>query len=412
MRETLALLGSLLLGEASVAGAVSVLPYPSAPPAKPLPPAFLGAHRTAVTTDLIAADGVLDEPAWRLTTPSPDPRAISGEAPPPDADMYTLVTPAGLAVTFTNVPTDAVGGISLEPDSARRGWIQVNLDGADVTIQDCRAQGRDGVMPFPDQWSVHTFECGPKVRAQGARGARGWEVLLPWTLVHPATDELRLHAWFRAAGSSATWDPNGAGGPYGQGRPLEIAGRIDRGDQLSMQYRREDRSILATLSTREMEGPETWVLEVWRSGVLLHRDFASLTPQQRQATAAFVIPLSEWHGLNLLARRVGPDGIQPGARAYPWLMTHGGNLASVVVEGVIEIRYALSNSEKPDIVVRDEVGSELLRESIQVGGGFGAIRIPVDPAWPDTLRVSAGNLLEGGEQTVVRAGRAARLGAR
>jgi hypothetical protein len=397
MHLVIALTGTALGAEPVVSLA------PLGPYGKPLPPLFPGEIHSVRVTYNPNLDGVFDEPAWQVAKPVPGPRAIGMEPPPfPSWQVRVWVAPAGLVVGIQNVPPDAAGGISIDPDRSRRGWALVEFGPDKLSYTSCRFGHEDSVMPFPEQWSVYLPRCSAPVPAAGARGVLGWEILLPWSSLTPATDDLHLHAWARSPGYSASWDPDGGAAGYGQGRPIVVDGRKERGDDLAVRYRRGDGLIELVLTSPGLTGPEPWVVEVWRAGALLQQHHLLQTPAPNGVgTSKVQVREPEWAGLNFLARREGVEPLGPAARAYPWLVAHGANVATPVVTDRLEFRFNLSFPENVVLEVATSRGAVLTQHPVSLPPGVGIVRLDRDPTWPRDLQVRLGDLLPGGWQPIV-----------
>lgn len=404
------MIAGLLFGAWAAAGppVVEVRPIPLMPRPevrRPLPRPPLQAVERALGPRI---DGVL-EGAWQRAKPAESVRSMANQGPPdPDWAVRAWISDRGLTLALSGVGERAQIDLTVDPDASRRGWLRISVREGRALFSDCRATPDDAYGPIDQAWSVATWDCAPPIRALAAHGADGWEIEFPWTSLGSTTDDLQVNARIIDGVHSLSLDPMGTARDYtAHGRTLRAEGIPERSDRLAVSWDRTHNRLHATLSAQPATD-EVWVWRLIQAGE--ERASGRLTMRPDAPRADVVVDGVEPSGWPyLLARRVGPEPLAPGAWRHLWVVNERGTLSTPVYTDrlIARIIQDLPAKEVP-VEVRDASGRVLFSELVDLPRGASEVHLIADPAWPGVVQLRIGDRFAEGWLTAVRAGESAR----
>lgn len=383
----------------AVAAPLDVEVHPVA--ARPAPAESVPLYRPAVPVRRVASevrvDGSFDDPEWRQAHLADPPRSLKHQAPPdPRWKVAVLATPGGLAIALRSLPANVRSDLAIDPDGSRRGWVRVSLEGGVATQADCRADPTDALgMPVRHKWNVNTWDCAAAAPALAAHGPAGWEVLVPWSSLEPATSGLRINWWAQTDGATATFDGPGIARDYAAAaRPISVIDAPARTDTVSVRVDRTVGQTGLTLFSKGMEGPETWVWTASSNGQVLATGRVALAPNGNGVGLATVqAPIDDVDGVAFTTRRDSPEPLRPGAWVFPWYTQRRGSLATPVHGDHIEVRTWHKAPDAGVVVeVRDPDGTPLGTAEVDLPRGTARLLITRGLHWPEVVEVRVGDL--------------------
>lgn len=367
------------------------------------------------TTDQPSIDGTTGEPAWASASWYAPTRSLRNEGPPDDGWSFSArITPGGLAVALRGLGPEATSTISVDPTGARLGWMAVTVGPQGATAHRCTARPEDARMPFPVAWKVANRPCEPARPAIAARGPDGWEILLPWTDLGTATDDLQIQWWVRDGEQTASFDQGRVAREYAGGARRITLQPTDgeRSEGIYVAWDRGTETSAWTIAARGLTGPETWAWQVHYNGAPLRQGRVRLEPDGRgRATTTLTLPLQPHIATGMLAWQESENTpVVRGAHWMSWGVTERATLATPVHRGTLELRF---DQNTPDLVTvleaRSLDGEKLLFEELALPAGEGRIFVDVPETWPDAIEIRLGHLFPEGWIPALRAGASSRF---